>query len=128
MFEPLLPPDIRAPFGNYAHGMLLHSPERVVFTSGQLGISKDGAIPPDITAQAQLCFHNIERILAAAQLGADNIVQLRAFVTERAFFAPYMLVRDAFLRNRQVASTLVIVTGFTRAEFLVEIEATAVAF
>ena len=127
MIEPLLPADIIAPFGNYAHGMLLSTPQRLVFTSGQLGISKDGAIPADITQQTQLCFHNIERILAAANMSAANIVQLRAFVTQRAFFAPYMQVRDAFLHNRQVASTLLVVGGFTREEFLVEIEATAVA-
>ncbi len=125
--QALLPSDLRAPFGNYAHGMLLHCPQRIVFTSGQLGISKDGAIAPDITAQTQMCFHNIERILAAADMTAANIVHLRAFVTQREFFAPYMRVRDDFLHNRQVASTLLIVNGFTLPEFLVEIEATAVS-
>ncbi|MES2605016.1 MAG: RidA family protein [Pseudomonadota bacterium] len=123
----LVPTTIHAPFGTYAHGMLLQGAHRTVLTSGQLGISKDGAIPPDIAAQARLCFLNIRHILAAAGMSAANVIHLRTYVTERAFFAPYMAARDEFLQGRQVASTLVIVSGFTRAEFLVEIEATAVA-
>jgi enamine deaminase RidA (YjgF/YER057c/UK114 family) len=36
-----------------------------------------------------------------------------------------MLVRDRFVPEPPPASTLVIVAGFTRPEFLVEVEATA---
>jgi enamine deaminase RidA (YjgF/YER057c/UK114 family) len=125
---PLLPDTIVAPFGNYAHGMLLQEPRQVVITSGQLGISKDGAIPHDISAQARLCFYNIEQILLQAGMGAKDVVQLRTYVTARAYFAPYMQVRDEFLQGRPITSTLLIVSGFTRPEFLIEIEATAALF
>jgi enamine deaminase RidA (YjgF/YER057c/UK114 family) len=37
----------------------------------------------------------------------------------------YMRVRDRYVTEPLPASTLVIVSGFTRPEFLVEIEATA---
>jgi len=52
---------------------------------------------------------------------------LNAFVTARDDFPAYMAVRDQWLTEvtNKPASTLVIVTGFTRPEFLVEIEATA---
>ena len=52
-----------------------------------------------------------------------------AFVTARDHMAGYMAARDAWLADvtRLPASTLVIVSGFTRPEFLVEVEVTAAA-
>lgn len=123
--QPLTPPEIAPPFGNYAHGMLVKTPADWLFTSGQLGISKDGAIPPDAAAQAKLCFTAIAAILRSGGMGVNEVVQLRGYVTDRAHFAAYMQARDEFLRGRTIASTLMIVSGFTRAEFLVEVEAVA---
>jgi len=55
------------------------------------------------------------------------VIRLNAYVTDRAFFGDYMAVRDRWLAQISVkpASTLMIVSGFTRPEFLVEVEATA---
>lgn len=125
MHKSLFPAELAAPFGNYAHGMLVAAPGRMLFTSGQLGISKDGAIPDDAGEQAKLCFAAIDRILASGGMTSAHVVQLRAFVTDRAYFAAYMQARDAFLGGRCVASTLVVAGGFTREEFKVEVEAVA---
>jgi len=119
------PADIHPPFGNYAHGFEVPSGARLVLTSGQLGIGKNRAIPPGTEAQAELCFDAIEAILKAAGMSLADVVHLRAYVTERAAFPSYMAVRDRRLDGRQVASTLLMVGGFTREEFVVEIEATA---
>ncbi|MEE4661875.1 MAG: RidA family protein [Halieaceae bacterium] len=119
------PADVHPPFGNYAHGVEIPPGARLVLCSGQLGISKNGAIPDSVEEQADLCFDTIEAILAQAGMTLANIVQLRAYVTDRAHFPAYMAVRDQRLGGREVASTLMIVGGFTRAEFLVEIEAVA---
>ncbi len=119
------PGSIHPPFGQYAHGYLLPPGGTLVVTSGQLGISKNGAIPDDVAAQAHCCFDAVEAILAEAGLGLEDVVQLRTYLTRREDFPAYMAVRDERLGNRRVASTLLIVSGFTRAEFLVEIEALA---
>ncbi|MFV8816280.1 RidA family protein [Haliea sp. E17] len=121
------PPGIHPPFGNYAHGIGIEARSRLVMTSGQLGISKNGAIPQDCEAQAELCFDAIEAILAGAGLELDHLVHLRAYVTAREHFPAYMAVRDRRLGGREIASTLLVVGGFTRPEFLVEIEALAAA-
>lgn len=57
-------------------------------------------------------------------MGAENVCHLSAYVTDRAHMAGYMAARDAFLANVPVlpTSTLVIVSGFTRPEFVVEVE------
>ena len=123
----LSPPTIAPPFAAYAHGVEVPPGARLVLTSGQLGSRADDTVPPDARAQADICFANCAAILAAAGLGPADVIRINAFVTDRAHMAGYMAARDAWLAGvtRLPASTLVIVSGFTRAEFLVEVEVTA---
>lgn len=121
----LIPDGIRAPFGRYSHGVVVPAGSRLVFCSGQLGLKEGGMLPPTVEGQAEVCFNNIAAILAEASMGLGDIVRLNAYVTQREHMKNYMTVRDRFVRDPLPASTLMIVAGFTRAEFLVEIEATA---
>ena len=122
----LTPSAIHPPFAAYAHGVEAKA-RRLVVTSGQLGVGPDGSIPETAEAQAELCFANIDAVLAEAGVGRENILRLNAYVTDRAHMAGYMAARDAYLADRpdMPASTLMIVSGFTRPEFLVEVEALA---
>lgn len=123
----LNPASIAPPFARYAHGVLVPEGHRLILTSGQLGLGADGSVPDDVGAQARICFANIDAILAAGGAGRGDVVRINAFVTDRAFMPGYMAERDAWLAgvDRLPASTLVIVSGFTRPEFKVEIEVTA---
>lgn len=125
----LQPATIRPPFARYAHGVEVPPGARLVVTSGQLGIRPDDTVPQDARAQADLCFANCTAILASADMTPADVIRINAFVTDRAHMPAYMAARDAWLAEviRLPASTLVIVTGFTRAEFLVEVEVTAAA-
>jgi enamine deaminase RidA (YjgF/YER057c/UK114 family) len=125
----LEPAGIRPPFARYAHGVEVPPGARLAFTSGQLGIAADDAVPDDARAQADLCFANCAAILAAAGMGPGDVIRINAFVTDRRHMPAYMAARDAWLVGvtRLPASTLVIVSGFTRPEFLVEVEVTAAA-
>jgi 2-iminobutanoate/2-iminopropanoate deaminase len=100
---------------------------RLVFTSGQLGIGPDETIPPDSEAQADLCFANIAAILAEDRMTLADVVRINAYVTAREHMQGYMRSRDRQFPGTPPSSTLMIVTGFTRAEFVVEIEAIAAA-
>ena len=125
----LTPAGLRAPFGRYAHGVAVPAGARFVVTSGQLGISPAGDIPPTVAGQAELCFAACAAILDAAGMRPADVIRINAYVTDRAHMAAYMAARDQWLRGvtRLPASTLVIVSGFTRPEFLVEVEVTAAA-
>ncbi len=126
MARALNPASIRAPFGRYSHGIAIARPGPMVFCSGQLGVGPDDSVPDTVEAQAEVCFRNIAAILAEAGLSPNDIVRLNAFVTRREHMKDYMAVRDRFIGEPPPASTLVIVSGFTRPEFLIEVEATAV--
>jgi enamine deaminase RidA (YjgF/YER057c/UK114 family) len=88
-------------------------------------MDQTGFIPEETKAQATLCFENAGKILAAAGMSAEDVVRVNAYVTDRAHMAPYMAARDAFFGGQPPASTLMIVGGFTRPEFTVEVEIVA---
>lgn len=119
------PPSVRKPFGAYNHGLLVPPGASLLVTSGQLGIAPDDSIPRDVTAQAELCFEAIRAILEEAGMTFADVIRISGFVTKREDFAPYMAVRDRYTLDPKPVSTLIIVSGFTRPEFLVEVEVTA---
>ncbi len=125
MFKFLTPRSIRPPFARYSHGVAVPAGKRLVLCSGQLGIGSDDAVPDDAGAQAELCFGNIAAILGEAGLGLTDIVRINAYVTGREYLDPYMAVRDRLFADPAPASTLMIVAGFSRPEFKIEIEVTA---
>lgn len=125
MHKPLSPTTIHLPFSAYSNGVEVPEGQRLVFCSGQLGITKDGQIPATAGEQAALAFDNIAAILADAGLGLEHVVRIDAYVTGREHLKPYMDVRNSRFSHPLPASTLMIVSGFARPEFFVEIEVVA---
>jgi 2-iminobutanoate/2-iminopropanoate deaminase len=121
----LNPNSIHPPFANYAHGVEVAAGSRVVFCSGQLGIGRDGVVPEDVESQARLCFRAIAAILGEASMSLADLIRINAYVASAQYLGGYMKVRDEFVSNPPPASTLMIVQGFARPEFKVEIEAVA---
>lgn len=121
------PASIRAPFAKYSHAVEVPPGYRLLVVSGQLGIDADNDIPADTESQAKLCFANIRAILADAGMDLDDTVRINAYVTGREHLQPYMNVRNALFGEPAPASTLMIVSGFARPEFTVEIEVIAAA-
>ncbi len=124
MIKSLTPDAMAPPFARYAHGVCS---DGLVLTSGQLALNMDGSIPEGAEAQARLIFDNIDLILAEGGTSKANTLRINAFVTDRSHMAGYMIARDAWLESvpHLPASTLMIVSGFTREEFVVEIEVMA---
>lgn len=127
MLRPITPGTLRPPFARYSHAVEVSAGARLVLVSGQLGIAPDDTIPDSVEAQTELIFDSIEKILAEARMGLADIVRLNAYVTAREHMAGYMAVRDRRVATPPPASTLMIVTGFTREAFKVEIEVIAAA-
>ena len=122
----LTPKGMAPPFARYAHGVA-DTRSGVVVTSGQLAVAIDGSVPNGAQAQASLIFDNMDLILAEADTSKAETLRINAYVTDRAHMAGYMAARDIWLTDvpHLPASTLMIVSGFTRPEFLVEIEVMA---
>ncbi|MEW6633808.1 MAG: RidA family protein [Pseudomonadota bacterium] len=125
MLKYLAPRSIKPPFARYSHGVEIPAGKRLVLCSGQLGIGVDDVVPEDAGAQTELCFRNIAAILSEAGLTLNDVVRINAFVTDRAHLQPYMDVRNRLFSDPAPASTLMIVSGFARPEFKVEVEVLA---
>ncbi|RUU58505.1 RidA family protein [Mesorhizobium sp. M2C.T.Ca.TU.002.02.1.1] len=125
MLKYLAPKTIKPPFARYSHGVEIPAGKRLVLCSGQLGIGPDDTVPDDAGAQTELCFKNIAAILSEAGLTLNDTVRINAFVTGREHLRAYMDVRNRLFSDPAPASTLMIVSGFARPEFKVEVEVLA---
>lgn len=119
------PTSIRAPFANYCHGIEVPPGSRLLVCSGQLGIDLQDKIPTGSEAQTDLIFENIRAILESADMDLSNLVRINAYVSSREYLPGYMKARDRYVSTPPPASTLMIVSGFAREEFVVEVEVMA---
>jgi 2-iminobutanoate/2-iminopropanoate deaminase len=123
----ITPAGIRPPFARYSYGVEIPAGYRILICSGQLGVSADDAIPSSVEAQTHLCFKNIAAVLDDAGMSLNDLVRINAYVVSRDNLRGYMSVRDQYIGDPPPASTLMIVSGFSRPEFLVEVEVIAAA-
>lgn len=119
------PDGMAKPAANYNHVAVVPADTDLVLLSGQLGVRVDGTIPESVAEQTDVAFQNIEAGLNAAGSGLDRLVRINAMVTDRRYLADYMTVRDRYVATPPPTSTLIIVSGFARPEFKVEIEVIA---
>jgi enamine deaminase RidA (YjgF/YER057c/UK114 family) len=117
------------PLARYSPGVEITAGERLVICSGQLGVCADGRVPESVREQTLQCLENAEAILKSADLDRSHVIKLTAYVTDRSCLPDYMVARDAFFHDQPEppASTLLIVSGFSRPEFSVEVEVIAAA-
>ncbi|ULJ71260.1 RidA family protein [Rhizobium gallicum] len=110
---------------DYVHAMEVRQPDRLVFVSGTMGLDEAGAAGVDLDS-LQLIWSNLRRILAEAQMTADNIVRLTSYLRDASFAEANQNARVAALGARRVPTTAIIVETL-REDWLVEIEIIAAA-
>ncbi len=125
---PINAPDAPQPVGgSYAQAMEVTGASRLLFISGQIPATAEGAaVPAAFDAQARLAWKNVIAQLAAAGMTLDNLVQVRIFLADRQYIADYRKVRNEVLQGRQVSLTTII-SGIFDEAWLLEIEAVAAA-
>jgi 2-iminobutanoate/2-iminopropanoate deaminase len=123
----ITPSAIRPPFARYSYGVEIPPGSRILYCSGQLGVASDDHVPPSIEEQTHLCFRNIGEVLKEAGMTFADVVRINSFVVSREHLKGYMSVRDLYISDPAPASTLMMVSGFSRPEFLVEVEVIAAA-
>jgi enamine deaminase RidA (YjgF/YER057c/UK114 family) len=125
MLKPHTPAALHPPFARYSHAIEVPPGARLLFASGQLGITRDKHVPEDAAGQAELCFQAIGEILRSAGMTYADIIRINAFVTDRTFLKDYMAVRDRYVADPPPASTLMIVSGFAAEIYKIEVEIVA---
>jgi len=125
--KPHNPPSLHPPFSAYSLGMEVSGADRWVHLSGQVGVKKDGSVPPAAAEQMEECWTKIFAVLESAGMGKENLVKVTGFLTRPDDIGLFRQVRDRLMEGHAPASTLVIVAGLASPDWLVEIEAVAAA-
>jgi 2-iminobutanoate/2-iminopropanoate deaminase len=118
--------DAPAPVGAYTHTIEVKGAERTVYISGQVGVDRQGNVPPDMAGQAKNVWSNLEAQLRAVGMTLDNIVKITTILPDRADLAESRRIREEVMGSRKPASTL-IVAGLVSAQYKIEIEVIACA-
>jgi 2-iminobutanoate/2-iminopropanoate deaminase len=125
MLRELKPDGVAGPAANYALGIEVTNPTRIVTTAGIVGDRPDGTIAPDAAGQAAELWRSISAILAEAGMGPSDIVSYTTYAVVGVDRAELQDARDRFLNGHLAASTLIYVPQLARPQWLVEVQVTA---
>ena len=109
----------------YSQGIEIREAGRLVFVSGQVGMTAEGKILEGIEAQAAQAVANLNAVLDEAGLSPADLAKLTIYLTDPADVEPFMGAAGASLPQPPPATTLLIVAGLGSPELRVEIEAVA---
>ena len=121
------PPTLTKPNG-YTH-VVESQRGRTIFISGQVALDSGGNLVgrDDFAAQSEQVFKNLKAALESAGASFKDVAKLTFFVVDKSQVQTLRDIRDKYVNTASPpASSLVVVKGLVRDEFLVEIEAIAV--
>jgi 2-iminobutanoate/2-iminopropanoate deaminase len=128
MLEKLNPPDSVAPFNDaYHHTVVIPPGSRIVHIAGQVGLDRDGQLPPTLEDQAEQAWVNVMAALRVAGMGAENVVKITAYLIEAEDYPAFAAARARHLGTARPASTALLVKQLLKPEWRFEIEAVAAA-
>jgi enamine deaminase RidA (YjgF/YER057c/UK114 family) len=125
------PPELGTPPG-YSQVVEV-SAGRIIFIAGQTAVDRDGNVvgKDDFVTQATQVFRNLTIALEAAGCSAANLVKLTVYLTDMDNLSRYREARNRFFASvtppAAPAVTLVEVAKLYGPDFIIEIEAIAVA-
>lgn len=121
----LIASDIAPPFGQYSHAVEIPPGARVLSIAGQVGCDANGHVPDSASAQTELVFANIERVLAAAGMTLADLVKLNLFVVSREDLPAIREVRNRILPTPPPAMSLMLVAGLGQESWRLEVDGIA---
>ena len=101
----------------------------VVYLRGQVGQdlkTTEVVGNGDVVAQTNQAMSNIKELLEEAGSSLEDIVKLVVYMTDVRYREPVYQAMGKWLKGVHPVSTGIIVSGFARPEWVVEIDATAV--
>jgi len=112
--------------GGYSQALETTNSTRRLYISGQIPMTRSGALPESFGEQAKLVWANIFAQLEAADMTIENLVKVTIFLSDRKYALENRQARQNALGSHAPALT-VIVAGIFDEAWLLEIEAIAEA-
>jgi enamine deaminase RidA (YjgF/YER057c/UK114 family) len=119
----ICPEGIAPPAANHAQAVVSTStgPARWLHTSGIVPIRPDGTVPVSLGDQALVVWQNLGAVLAAADMTPRDVVSVCTYVVPDQDLTEVVVARDRFFGDHRAASTLVVVNGLVREDWLLEV-------
>lgn len=117
-----------APLG-YSHVVEVRG-GRTLYIAGQLALDKDGNMvgAGDFRAQVKQVFENLKARLEEGGATFKDVVKLNYYLTDASDLQALRDTRNSYINTENPpASTLVVVKQLVHEEYLIEVEAIAVA-
>jgi 2-iminobutanoate/2-iminopropanoate deaminase len=114
---------VSARIGTYSDATEVAANVRWLITSGTPGLPTDGnPLPDTMTAQADLAWQHIVRMLTKADMSVGDIVKVTQYLTRAEDVSAYASIRAKYLGDARPASMLSVVSQLVWPNILVEIE------
>ena len=120
------PTDAYAATPDYAHAVELRGAQRLLLTSGTMGLDPGGAAGASLGEQLDLVWANLRAILAAADMTVDDIVRVTSYLRDAGYAETNAQARQRVLGGRRVPTTAIVVQTL-EPDWLVEVELIAAA-
>ncbi len=118
---------IHAPSIRQSHGIVHSSRSNRLLIGGQFGILPDGTVATSLEAQFQAAWDNITAILNDAGMSVHNLVRIFVAVTVPGSIHIHRQALEMVLGGQKPVVTFIEVSGLAQPEFLVSIDAEAIA-
>ena len=118
--------DAPQPTVGHAQVVEVSGATRFAYFSGQVPVTRDGAVPDSFAEQCRLIWRNIEAQLAEVGMTLDNVVKATTFLSDRKYAIENRAIRTEVMGARTRALTVIICGLFDEA-WLLEIEIVAAA-
>lgn len=109
----------------YSQAIAVQNASRLVYVSGQVGMTSDGTVADGIEGQAAQAVANLNAVLDEAGLTPADLVKLTIYLVDPADVEPFMGAAAGALPDPPPATTMLIVSGLGSPALRVEIEAVA---
>ena len=119
------PQDIAPTTGTYSHAVEVPPNSRLLYLCGEVPIRPDTTVPADFDEQADVVWHNLKQVLAAANMDINDVVKKTGYIVDPTHRDAYREARNRHLGTARPASTLLVVARLGQPEWLVEIDAVA---
>ena len=125
----LNPDAVAKPLKPYYSNCVRSEAGALLWISGQVALDREGRLvgEGDLRAQAVQVLENIRAILEASGAGMEDIVKVTVYVTDIRAFNDIADIRERYFPDNGPASVICEVSALAWPEFMIEIEAVAVA-
>jgi enamine deaminase RidA (YjgF/YER057c/UK114 family) len=114
----------------FSQAVVVESGARTIYVGGQNAVGADGRVvgTGDLVRQTEQVFENLSTVLSSAGAGLHDVVKWTIYVVQGQDLVPGLAVfRKVWGDAPPPAISVVAVAGLANPEFLVELEAIAVA-